>query len=77
MIENVKKKVLKIDFYPLTRDCLFYVISVLALMFVLYDGEINSFESIFLIVLYMIYILIMYFNEAIEKWTKTNGKAVI
>jgi Ca2+/H+ antiporter len=49
------------------------MISVLALMFVLYDGEINSFESIFLLILYAVYILIMYYNDKIEAYTKSIG----
>ena len=65
---------MKIDFYPLTRDCIFYAISVMALMAVLYDGKINSFESVFLILLYAVYIIIMYFNDKLEKIAKSTGK---
>ena len=64
---------MSIDFYPLTRDCLYYAVSVLALMLVLYDGEINTLESIFLILLYAIYIFIMYYNEKLEKIAKSTG----
>ncbi len=52
------------------------MISVLALMLVLYDGEINTFEALFLLILYAIYILIMYYNDKIEKYTKSIGKII-
>jgi len=46
----------------------------MALMAVLYDGEINSFESVLLILLYAVYIVIMYFNDKLEKIAKSTGK---
>ena len=67
------KTTLIIDFYPITRDCLYYVVSVLVLMLFLIDGEINTFESIFLLILYANYILAMYYNNEIEKYIKSKG----
>lgn len=68
------KKVLKIDFYPISRDCLFYAICVLSLTVVLYDGIIYWYESVFLLAEYALYIIIMYFNNKIEIWSKNKGK---
>lgn len=63
----------KINYYPVTRDCLFYGLSVAALLIVLYDGEILWYESIVLILLYLVYIVIMYFNNDIELMLKKKG----
>ncbi len=71
------KTTLIIDFYPITRDCLYYVVSVLVLMLFLIDGEINTFESLFLLILYANYILAMYYNNEIEKYIKSIGMSHI
>jgi len=61
---------MKVDFYPIMRDCLYYGISVLALMLVLHDGLVEWYEAISLLLLYVVYIAIMYFNTDIEKFVK-------
>lgn len=59
--------VVKLTWYPMTRDCLFYLISVAALVVVIHDEKVHWYEAAILVVLYFIYILVMYFNRFLEK----------
>lgn len=67
---------MKIDFYPIMRDCIFYGISVLALMFVLHDELVKWYEAIVLLLLYCVYIVIMYYNAEIEKIVKRKQRKI-
>ncbi|XP_052774402.1 sodium/potassium/calcium exchanger 4-like [Mya arenaria] len=58
--------VVKLTWYPMTRDCLFYLISIAALVIVIDDEQVYWYEGLVLVILYMIYILIMYFNRYLE-----------
>ena len=62
---------LKIDFYPITRDCLVYGLSITCLILILYDGYIHWYECVILLTLYGIYIAIMYYNTQIENLVKS------
>lgn len=70
------KSVLTIDWYPLSRDIIFYVISIAALLGVLADGLIYWYEALILLGLYLCYILIMYFNHSIQKFFKSKSKFI-
>ena len=67
-------KLVAVDYYPVTRDCLFYVMSIGALIVVLVDGRVYWYESIVLLVLYAVYILFMYYNDDVEKVAKARSK---
>ncbi|XP_029113328.1 sodium/potassium/calcium exchanger 3 isoform X2 [Scleropages formosus] len=54
-----------LTWWPLFRDCVFYIFSVLALILVIYDEKVIWWETIILISMYGIYILIMKFNTQI------------
>ncbi|XP_061090897.1 sodium/potassium/calcium exchanger 3 [Conger conger] len=54
-----------LTWWPLFRDCLYYIFSVLALILVIYDEKVIWWETIILISMYGIYILIMKFNTQI------------
>ncbi|XP_076468406.1 sodium/potassium/calcium exchanger 5-like [Babylonia areolata] len=60
--------VVKLHWWPLFRDCIAYLFSVLALILVIYDAEIQWYESIVLIVMYLLYVGFMFFNERLENW---------
>lgn len=60
------KTVLYIDWFPITRDCFYYLIAIGALIFCIRDGFVHWYEAIAMLLLYIGYILIMYFNERIE-----------
>lgn len=52
----------KLTWQPVLRDLIFYIISVLLLIFVIKDGNIDLYDSIILLFVYFIYII------AVVKW---------
>ena len=49
---------------PVLRDLLFYLLAILGLVFVFWDGNITIFESVFLVSLYALYLI------AVKNWGK-------
>ena len=43
--------------------------SILALVFVLFDGNVMWYEALILFLMYVGYVTVMYFNDDLEKWT--------
>ncbi|ELU13712.1 hypothetical protein CAPTEDRAFT_22628, partial [Capitella teleta] len=60
--------VIYLRWWPLFRDCVFYTLSIIALVLSIYDEVIQWYEALALICLYVVYILIMIFNPAIDAW---------
>ena len=64
-----------LTWWPLFRDCMYYIFGLLVLAnFVKKnpgesDGSLNAYESALLFCCYLMYVTIMYFNEPIEKAT--------
>nr|KAI8768709.1 putative sodium/potassium/calcium exchanger [Biomphalaria glabrata] len=63
--------VVELTWYPLVRDTLFYLLSVLALFLVIRDQSVEWYEALMMVLLYAAYIAIMYFNRFLE----SNAKA--
>lgn len=62
------KQELAIWWYPLTRDCCFYVLSITVLALVIMDGKVKLYESSFMVLMYVFYCVYMRFNEnVVEK----------
>lgn len=59
-------RVLKLGWWPLTRDCVFYMLSIAALVIVTYDKKVYWYEALVLVIMYLIYVLIMYLNTRLE-----------
>ena len=59
-----------LNWYPIFRDSIMYILSVLILMFSLYDRKIHWYESVALFVAYTLYIIVMYFNDSLEEWAQ-------
>lgn len=59
-----------LTWYPIFRDSIMYILSVLILMFSLYDRKIHWYESVALFVAYTLYIIVMYFNDSLEEWAQ-------
>jgi K+-dependent Na+/Ca+ exchanger-like protein len=70
---------LTIDWKPITRDTLFYGISIFAMIYVLKDGLVTLNEALFLIFCYFVYVMFMAFNqpimEAVSKCVGETGGA--
>ncbi|XP_071089712.1 probable sodium/potassium/calcium exchanger CG1090 isoform X2 [Haliotis cracherodii] len=60
--------VVHLHWWPMVRDCMCYLLSVLALVLVIMDGMVKWYEAICLCCLYLLYIVLMYFNLRLEHW---------
>ncbi|GFS23865.1 sodium:potassium:calcium exchanger [Elysia marginata] len=58
--------VVELTWYPLIRDTLFYLLSVLTLFLIIKDQEVMWYEATMMILLYIVYIVLMYFNRFLE-----------
>lgn len=58
--------IVHLTWYPMTRDCLFYLISIAGLVIAINDEKVYWYEATIFVVLYIIYIIIMYFNRYLE-----------
>ncbi|XP_070210947.1 sodium/potassium/calcium exchanger 5-like isoform X2 [Littorina saxatilis] len=57
-----------LNWWPMLRDCMAYLLSVVALIVIIYDAKVQWHESVILLVMYLLYVLFMYFNERLEVW---------
>ncbi|KAG8200042.1 hypothetical protein JTE90_001900 [Oedothorax gibbosus] len=62
-----------LNWWPMVRDCIFYLISILVLLFALQDEEVTWVESVVFLSLYASYILFMFFNQRLEKFVKSRN----
>ena len=51
------RSTIKIDIWLLSRDCIFYALSIIGLIFVIYDHLIMWYEAVFMLVGYSIYLI--------------------
>ncbi|XP_076367837.1 putative sodium/potassium/calcium exchanger CG1090 isoform X1 [Tachypleus tridentatus] len=59
-----------LNWWPLFRDCFFYLLSIFTLLWAIYNEEVSWLESLVLLSLYGAYIAFMFVNERVEKWVK-------
>uniref|UniRef100_A0A4W4FCP9 Sodium/calcium exchanger membrane region domain-containing protein n=1 Tax=Electrophorus electricus TaxID=8005 RepID=A0A4W4FCP9_ELEEL len=59
-----------LTWWPLFRDSVYYIFSVLALILIIYDEKVLWWETLVLIFMYGVYILIMKFNSQIWGWVE-------
>lgn len=57
----------KLSWYPLWRDNIFYLFTVTILLWTTYDHELKWQECLFLVSVYFLYLLIINFNHKIER----------
>jgi len=65
-----------LDWYPITRDCFIYGITVVILSIVLVDETVFWWEAMMMVVCYGVYITLMFFNVKIERWAQSLVKTV-
>jgi len=63
---------LYLTWYPLARDCCFYMVHLLSLIVFFYDGQIEWWESLVLFCLYIVYCSFMAFSERVELYLTDN-----
>ncbi|XP_042884007.1 probable sodium/potassium/calcium exchanger CG1090 isoform X2 [Penaeus japonicus] len=64
-------QVIVINWWPLIRDSTFYCISICGLLLTIYNERVNWYESVFLLLLYALYIIMMFYNKRLEAWANT------
>ncbi|XP_067649798.1 sodium/potassium/calcium exchanger 4-like isoform X2 [Haliotis asinina] len=62
--------VVQLTWWPVFRDTLFYLFSVLALVLVILDGVVEWFEAMSLLIMCLIYFVILAFNRKLEHWAQ-------
>lgn len=65
-----------LDWYPITRDCLYYGFTVIVLSIVLIDGSVFWWEALIMVTFYFGYVTIMTLNVRIERWAHSVMKNV-
>lgn len=70
--EDGNPTILNLTWFPLTRDCIFYIISLVVLIVAFGGDQIEWWESLLLFLIYVSYVTFMMFNEKIE--TALAGK---
>lgn len=65
-------KEVPVTWWPLFRDSIFYAFTVVILILVIYDGEVTWYDSLFMLLLYGVYIDIMKYNNRIHHWVGTT-----
>ena len=58
--------VLRLTPWPLLRDCTCYLLSIAALIAVSYDKKVYWYEAVVLVTMYLLYVVVMYFNNSLE-----------
>ncbi|XP_061186017.1 sodium/potassium/calcium exchanger 3-like [Saccostrea echinata] len=58
--------IVRLTWYPVLRDTIYYLLSVAALIITIYDNEVQWYEGFVLVAMYIMYIILMYFNKSIE-----------
>jgi len=61
---------LELTWWPLFRDCTYYIITLAALAIWMYDGKVELWEAIVQFVLYLGYVTLMKFSESLEARVK-------
>ena len=61
------KRDLELKRRPLTRDVIFYILSIVGLVIFLSDGRIYPLEGIYLLLIYLCYILLLIFAPMVRR----------
>lgn len=68
--------VIPLDWWPLTRDCLAYGFTVAVLICIIHDERVEWYEALILVLLYIVYIAVMYFDKTIQKWARGKQRTL-
>ena len=61
------KRDLELKRRPLTRDVIFYILSIIGLVIFLSDGRVYPLEGIYLMLIYLFYILLLIFAPMVRR----------
>ncbi|TPP62601.1 Sodium:potassium:calcium exchanger [Fasciola gigantica] len=65
------KQVIYLNWWPLVRDCTFYLFSIVVLALVIVDENIYWYEAMVLLLLYAVYVIFMYYNPRCDAFWNT------
>ncbi|XP_005191595.1 probable sodium/potassium/calcium exchanger CG1090 [Musca domestica] len=60
--------VCQLNWWPLVRDCFFYCVSILVMLIIIFNDVISCFESVVMLLFYVIYCVALCFNTELERW---------
>ncbi|XP_077514386.1 sodium/potassium/calcium exchanger 5-like [Amblyomma americanum] len=64
------KKTVDISWYPVTRDCIMFAVTVLALVVFVSDNSVAWWEALIMLLMFIMYIVYMSFDAHISKWSQ-------
>ncbi|KAG7492828.1 hypothetical protein MATL_G00018780 [Megalops atlanticus] len=67
----------RLSHWTLLRDSAFYTLSVTALIAFIHDEKVSWWESLVLVLLYLVYILIMKFNSRAQRYFERQKKSAV
>lgn len=66
---------LKLTWWPLARDCAYYCFSLAMIVIFVSDLKVEWYEAVILLLMYVGYVTVMYYNERLEVWVNSRIKA--
>ncbi|XP_075152322.1 putative sodium/potassium/calcium exchanger CG1090 [Haematobia irritans] len=60
--------VCQLNWWPLVRDCFFYCMSILVMLIIIFNDVISCFESVVMLLCYVVYCVALHFNTPLERW---------
>lgn len=66
---------LKLTWWPLFRDCTYYVFTLITLAIFMYDGVIQTWEAAIQLCMYFGYVFMMSYSEQLEQWLTAKFSA--
>lgn len=63
--------VIYLNWWPLVRDCIAYLVAIFALLFTIYNEVVTWYESTIFLLLYVAYCVMMCYNVQLERWANT------
>ncbi len=61
-------KIVELSWYPLLRDSFMYTLGTVALVVTIRDRKVQWYEASVFVVVYLLYIIVMYFNKSLERF---------
>ena len=67
-------QVVPLDWWPVSRDCLAYGVTVAILICIIHDERVEWYEALTLVLLYIVYIAVMYWDKSFQKCARFGTK---
>lgn len=64
-----------LDWWPVTRDCLAYGVTVAILICIIHDERVEWYEALTLVLLYIVYIAVMYWDKSFQRCARYSWRS--